>query len=100
MRLLMLLVVLGAASGFWQETQAGDAQKQTELDQKCEAARQAALAPLRQGVLEECLGKGKDKSVCQGEANDYNGARIGRGPMFYDLPACEEALEYKKNNGS
>lgn len=90
--LLAVIGILAATVGYCQGSQA-------ELDRKCEDARQIALAPLKQKVFEECLEKGREESVCKSEADEYNGARAGRGPMFYDLPECDEAFNYKKNNG-
>jgi hypothetical protein len=73
--------------------------RQDELDQACEAARQVALAPRRQEIYEECISRyGKDEAVCRNDANGYNGNRIGGAPLFYDLPECEEAFEYRRSN--
>jgi hypothetical protein len=94
MKILFAAVgILGVTVGYCQDSQ-------MELDRKCEDARQTALTPLKQDIFEECLGKGKEKSVCKIEADEYDGARANRGPMFYDLPECEAAFNYKKNNGS
>jgi len=90
--LFVLVGILGTTVGYCQDSQA-------ELDRKCEDARQIALAPLKHEIFEECLEKGKEESVCKSESGEYNGARAGRGPMFYDLPECEEAFNYKKNHG-
>ncbi|MGE5815586.1 MAG: hypothetical protein ACM36C_13950 [Acidobacteriota bacterium] len=71
--------------------------RQAELDQKCEAARQVALAPRRQEIYAECIDRfGKEEDVCRKDANAYNGTRIGASPLFYDLPECVEAFEYRK----
>jgi hypothetical protein len=93
MRVLFAVVgMLGVTAGYCQDNQAG-------LDSKCEEARQIALGPLKQELFKECVGKGKEEAVCKSEADQYNGARPDRGPIFYDLPECEEAFNYKKNNG-
>jgi hypothetical protein len=73
--------------------------KQAELDAACEAARQAALAPKKAEIYQECIDKFKKSAeVCEQEADGYNGNRVGRTSLFYDLPECEAAFEYQKNN--
>lgn len=75
-----------------QHTQAG-------LDAACEAARQAALVPKKEEIYRECIQKfKKSAAVCEEEADGYNGSRAGRAPLFYDLPECEAAFEYRKND--
>ncbi|HAJ93223.1 MAG TPA: hypothetical protein DCO71_11530 [Gammaproteobacteria bacterium] len=72
--------------------------KQAELDAACEAARQTALAPKKAKAYQECIDiLKKSVEVCEQEAEAYNGNRVGRPPLFYDLPACEAAFEYRKN---
>ena len=71
--------------------------RQAELDRACEAARQVALAPRRQEIYEECINRSdKDEGVCRRDANGYNGNRIGGTPLYYDLPECEEAFDYRR----
>jgi hypothetical protein len=72
---------------------------QQELDAACEAARQEKLAPLREKYIEECVEEqGKDRDYCTRFYRDY-GERSGVRPaFFYDLPECEEAWAFKKNN--
>jgi hypothetical protein len=72
---------------------------QAELDRNCEDARQVALEPLKQEIFRECLEKGKKESVCRSQVAKYNGARAGRAPLFYDLPECEKAHDYRKRKG-
>lgn len=72
--------------------------KQVELDNACEAARQMALKPIKDEIIHECLTKfKKDYLVCKQEADSYNGNRIHGAPMFYELPACEKAFQFKKD---
>ena len=74
-----------------------DQKTQTKLDQACEKARDVKLAPLRKTIFEECVTKfKKSKDVCTAEAKDYNGNRINGAPMFYELPQCVKAFEYRK----
>jgi len=71
--------------------------EQAKLDKACESARQKALAPRKKEIYQECLTKfKKDKSICQRQADAYNGNRIKGAPMFYELPACVKAFEFKK----
>ena len=73
--------------------------KQAELDAACETARQTALAPKQAEIYQECIDKFKKSvEVCEQEAAGYNGNRVGRTPLFYGLPECEAAFEYRKNN--
>lgn len=73
--------------------------EQAELDAACEAARQAALAPKRAEIYQECVDKFKKSAeVCEQEAGGYNGNRVGATPLFYDLPECEAAFEYRNTH--
>jgi hypothetical protein len=72
--------------------------RQVELDQACEAARQIALAPRRQEIYEECLSRpDPGEAVCRNQANGYNGNRIRGAPLYYDLPECAEAFDYRRS---
>jgi hypothetical protein len=73
--------------------------KQAELDKACESARQVALKPRKIEIYSECLTKfKKSKSVCQQEADTYNGNRINGAPMFYELLACENAFKFRNKS--
>lgn len=96
--LALAVSLLVVTAGYCGESEAERNQKQMELDNKCEEARQIALAPLKQNIFQECLGKKKEESECKNEADEYNGSRANRGPMFYDLPECDIAFEYKKGS--
>jgi len=75
--------------------------KQTSLDQACEEARQKALKPRKKEIYQECRQKfQKSEKVCKREAQAFNGNRIGGAPMFYELPACEKAFNYRKKQAS
>jgi len=72
--------------------------RQAELDRECETARQAALQPKRENIYQECINKfKKEEGVCQSEANAYNGYRISGAPLYYDLPECVQAFDYRKD---
>jgi hypothetical protein len=74
------------------------ATKQKELDNACEVAREKKLTPLREQYIEECVDKWKkDRGYCERFYSDY-GARMGnRAPLFYDLPECVAAFEYRNS---
>jgi hypothetical protein len=93
------VVLLGLSGAAASETEVNLRQaRQAELDRACEAARQVALAPRRQEIYEECINRfDKEADACRSEANAYNGNRIGATPLFYDLPECVEAFEYRKS---
>ena len=76
--------------------------KQQQLDAQCEAAREAKLAPEREQLIQECPAQ-FDKSLdeCRHFYRDYGAAlmrqgEIVRAPLYYDLPACEAAFEYRQ----
>ncbi|TWX71798.1 hypothetical protein ESZ36_00770 [Colwellia demingiae] len=73
--------------------------EQVKLDQACEDARQIALEPRRKEIYQECVQKfKKDETVCLSEAKAYNGNRINGAPLFYELPACEKAFDFRNKN--
>jgi hypothetical protein len=96
--LVAAMLLLGLSGAAASETEENLRQaRQAELDRACEAVRQVALAPRRQDIYEECINRsGKEADACRSEANAYNGNRIGATPLFYDLPECVEAFEYRK----
>jgi hypothetical protein len=91
--LIILLLMAGAAGA---AEPGDDAGKQAELDRLCEAARDKALAPIRDDIYKECLEKKRgDEAYCRRDADGYNGDRIGGSPRFYELPECERAFEFR-----
>jgi hypothetical protein len=92
------VMLIGLSSAAASETEQTLRQaRQAELDRACEAARQLALAPRRREIYEECINRfGKEEDACRNEASGYNGNRVGATPLFYDLPECVEAFEYRK----
>ena len=74
------------------------AQKQAELDGKCEAARQQAMIPKKQEIYQECMSKGrKEESECRNDADSYNGNQGVHKPLYYNLPECEAAHKHKRS---
>jgi hypothetical protein len=73
--------------------------QQALLDVECEAARERKLAPEREKYIDECVrDKVKDsREACERFYSDY-GARTGyREPLYYDLPECVAAFEFRKS---
>ena len=98
--LVFILGLSGATVAYCQENDAARDTKQAELDSLCEEVRQKALAPMRRELFQECLEKKGDTGLCEQEAAAYDGARAHRGPMFYDLPECVAAFDYRKGDGA
>lgn len=90
----LLLGLLATTAGA-----AGDDGRQAELDRRCEAARDRALAPIRADIYKECLADRKgDEAYCRRYADGYNGERIGGSPRFYELPECQAAFEFRNRD--
>jgi hypothetical protein len=72
--------------------------EQAKLDSACEAARQKKLAPMRAGFIDECVEKKQrpDRASCERFYADFGNQSGSRAPLFYDLPECVEAFEYRR----
>ena len=72
--------------------------EQAKLDAACEAAREKQLAPLRAGFIDECVEKEQrpDRAACERFYADYGNQSGNRAPLFYDLPECVKAFEYRR----
>ncbi|MGD2119888.1 MAG: hypothetical protein PVG66_16135 [Chromatiales bacterium] len=92
--LVLLLVLMESAVADEEERYL----RQQQLDAACEMAREQKLAPLRQQLVEQCVWQGQgDWARCEWYFHDY-GAQAGRrAPLFYDLPECVEAFEYRRS---
>ncbi len=72
------------------------------LEQKCEAAREAKLKPLREAEIARCKAeKRNDAAECERFWSDYgNAVRMPNGTMqprmFHDLPECLAADEARR----
>lgn len=99
-RFLIVLALLGTVAGAASATDQDRKARQAELDAACEAARQAKLAPLRARYVEECVAKQQrpDRDSCQRFYADFGNRSGDRAPLFYDLPACVAAHEYRKQD--
>ena len=73
--------------------------KQAELDAACEEARQKKIALERARHIEECVETEMfaDRETCERFYADYGESAAGRAPLYYDLPECEEAHEYRNS---
>jgi hypothetical protein len=74
------------------------ASEQAKLDAACEAAREKKLAPMRAGFIEECIEKKQrpDRAACERFYADFGNQAGNRAPLFYDLPECVKAFEYRR----
>ena len=70
---------------------------QKQLDDACQAAREARLIPLREQYARECVEKGREPGYCKRFYSTYGDATPTMPPMFLDLPECVRAFEYQKN---
>jgi hypothetical protein len=93
--------LIGVACSAWSATDP-DEEQLRQMDSRCEAARAAKLAPIREQIARKCEQErrylGNQKRDCALEASTYgdtfSGARGAaiRG-MYYDLPECVAASE-------
>lgn len=99
--LMFIFSMLSVSVVFSAENETERGEKQAELDGICEQARQEALFPTKKKIYQECLDKGaKSESECQQDADSYNGNRGTATPLFYDLPECEAAFNFRKESST
>jgi hypothetical protein len=73
--------------------------RQAHLDAECEAAREQKLAPAREKYVEECV-RDKPRSgreYCERFYSDYGAQSGNRAPLYYNLPECVSAFEFRKS---
>jgi hypothetical protein len=89
----LLFPAAGLAAGGDRATQ------QAELDAACEAARERKLAPLRAQYVEECVRDQvkESRAACEQFYSDYGAQSGSRAPLFYDLPECVQAFEFRES---
>lgn len=97
--LFVTMAMLGAATGNAVETERDRKAKQAELDAICEQARQRKIAPLREKMIRECVEKEQrpDRASCERFYADYGERTGSQDPLFYDLPECVKAHEYRRS---
>jgi len=73
--------------------------KQAQLDGACEVARQKKLMPMRKKFVEECVANKElpSRQECERFYADYGNRMGGRAPLFYDLPECVTAFDYRQS---
>lgn len=96
--LLVVLAFLMACSPV--QAKESREQKQARLDGACEVARQKKLAPMRKKFVEECVANKElpSRKECERFYSDYGNRMGGRAPLFYDLPECETAFQYRQSS--
>ena len=97
--LLMVLTMASAATGLANESEKEREAKQAELDAACEVARQEKLILVRAKYVEECVEKKQrpDRESCERFYADYGESSANQAPLFYDLPECVTAHEYRRS---
>jgi hypothetical protein len=78
-----------------------------DLQRRCDAAREAKLAPLREAAIEECVAtrrSNRTREDCERIYSDFGetaGTATGgvRPRMFNDLPECLEYFEAQNARG-
>jgi len=76
-----------------------------ELERRCQDAREAKLAPLREAAIEECVASRRTtrtREDCARLYEDFGQAAATAGgnarpAMFMDLPECVEYIEARDN---
>jgi hypothetical protein len=69
-----------------------------QLRQRCEAAREVQLAPLREQAIQDCVSRPRstrNRAQCEEFYRDFGqgGGTVGggfRAPMFIEVPECQE----------
>ena len=85
------------ASGYAVAQDAERDAKLAELDALCEAARQRKIAVERAKAIKECVAQEQrsDRAACERFYADFGERVGGRPPLFYDLPECVAAHEFR-----
>jgi hypothetical protein len=95
------LLILSAVTGQHCIAEEFTEQQVLELEQKCEAAREAKLKPLREAEIARCKSeKRNDAQYCERFYRNFGDAtRTATGVkprMFHDLPECVVAFNARK----
>lgn len=72
---------------------------QRRLDAECETARERRLVPERVRLIDDCVREKflENRKECERYYADYGG-QYGRGaPLYYDLPECVRAFEFRES---
>ena len=79
-----------------------------ELERRCQAAREAKLAPLREAAIEDCISQrrsNRTREDCERIYSDFGegGGTVEGGvrpAMFIDLPECVEYFDARDAQGT
>jgi len=100
--LIALLVIAANSPAFCEEASL------EEMKQRCQQAREAKIAPLREAAIEECVSSRRSSRTqedCERIYRDFGeggGTVTGgfRPGMFNDLPQCVEYFEVRDRQGT
>lgn len=96
---LWLIVLALAAAGAVHADKLGKEReaKQAEFDAACEVARQKTLNLVRAQYIAECveMKQRPNRESCERFYAGYGDRSPNQAPLFYDLPECEKAYEYR-----
>jgi hypothetical protein len=98
-RILALAFVV-APAGYAYESEEDRQAKQAELDAACEAAREVKLSAVREKLTAECAEKKwprQDLASCERYYADYGITMPNQVGLFYDLPECVKAHDYRSS---
>lgn len=101
MRAMLLLILAAPLMLPFAAFASGDDRQSTQaqLDAACEAARERKLAPEREKYIEECVrDQLKDsREACARFYSDYGSRTPDRYALYYDLPECERAWDFRQS---
>lgn len=90
---LMGLIILGTLA----LPALSDEEIQKDLDEKCEAARQVIIQPLKEEDIRKCIeDRRRDPGYCERYYRNYGDASANRPALFYGIPECVEAFDHRK----
>ena len=95
--LLIVSALVFSVASYAVETEAERQAKLAELDAVCEAARQKKIIAEKAKHVAECVEKEQrpDRAACERFYAD-SGERAGnQPPLYYDLPECVKAQDYR-----
>jgi hypothetical protein len=95
--LLMAPMIVASAGVLADELGPGRDAKQAELDAACYVALKNKLIVVWAELIEECVATEqlRDRATCERFYVDYGESTANQAPLFYDLPECEKAHEYR-----
>ena len=100
--IVVTMTVFVTAGAQIQRAEDERAAKLAELDAICEAARQKALVAERAKHVEECVETKmlEDRETCERFYADWGESAANQAPLFYDLPECEAAHDFRNSHRS